>query len=55
MDDIANWVQGTMAVIGLAAAIATMTPNKSDNTILDFILRLINTVGANIGNAKNKP
>ena len=54
MDDIVNWVQGTMAVIGLAAAISAATPNKSDNKILDFILKLINTVGVNIGNAKNK-
>lgn len=54
MNDITQWVEGIMAIIGIAAAISAATPNKHDNMIFDFILKLINTVGANIGNAQNK-
>lgn len=41
------------AAIGLFAAIATLTPNESDNKIADFLLKLVNILGANVGKAKN--
>ena len=41
------------SVIGLFALIATLTPNTSDNAIADSLLRLVNTLGANVGKAKN--
>lgn len=43
------------SVIGTFAMIATLTPNSSDNTIADFLLKLINALGANVGKAKNDP
>lgn len=54
MENITNYVQGIMALIGICAAISAATPNKHDNIILDRILAILNLVGANIGNAKNK-
>ena len=44
-----------LAAIGLFAAIATMTPNKSDNVIVDFLLKLVNGLGLNVGKARNDP
>ena len=41
------------SVVGLFALIATLTPNTSDNAFADGLLRLVNTLGANIGKAKN--
>ena len=41
-------------VVGVAALVATLTPNTSDNKAVDFVLNLINMLGANVGNSKNK-
>jgi hypothetical protein len=43
-----------LQVVGIAALIATMTPNKTDNKIVDAISKIINLLGANFGKAKNK-
>ena len=40
-------------VVGVAAIIASLTPNESDNTVLAFIYNLFNTVGFNFGKASN--
>ena len=41
-------------VVGVAALVATLTPNTSDNNAVDFVLNIINMLGANVGRAKNK-
>ncbi|MCP4121881.1 MAG: hypothetical protein GY751_09025 [Bacteroidetes bacterium] len=53
---IANWtnvLEIVTSVVGVGALIATLTPNASDNSVIDFILKFINLLGANVGNAKN--
>ena len=39
--------------VGVFALVATLTPNTSDNAIVDFLLRLGNFGAANVGKAKN--
>ena len=39
--------------VGVFALVATLTPNTSDNAIVDFLLKLINFGGANVGSSKN--
>jgi hypothetical protein len=54
---IANWGQVLLIitqVVGVAALIATLTPNQSDNAIVDTVLKVINTLGGNVGKAENK-
>ena len=41
-------------VVGSFALIATMTPNKSDDKIVQKIIDVVNILGANVGNAANK-
>ena len=41
-------------VVGVAALVATLTPNASDNKAVDFVLNIINMLGANVGKSKNK-
>ena len=36
-------------VVGVAALVATLTPNTSDNKAVDFVLNIINMLGANVG------
>ena len=53
---IANWQQITqivVSVVGVAAIVASMTPNSSDNKAVDFILNIVNAIGGNVGKAKN--
>tara|TARA_R110002096_G_scaffold332064_1_gene526106 strand:+ start:46 stop:234 length:189 start_codon:yes stop_codon:yes gene_type:complete len=42
-------------VVGIAALVATLTPNESDNVVVGFILDFINVLGANVGRASNDP
>ena len=41
------------ALVTLAAAIAVVTPSKTDDKILNTILDLINSLALNVGKAKN--
>ena len=49
------WLAAATSVIGSAAVIATLTPNKSDDRIVQWLLDIVNFIGANVGKAKNKP
>tara|TARA_R110002074_G_scaffold164668_4_gene324479 strand:- start:386 stop:562 length:177 start_codon:yes stop_codon:yes gene_type:complete len=42
-----------LKVVGAFAVVASLTPNATDNKIADTLLRIINTLGFNVGNAKN--
>lgn len=42
-----------LTVIGAASAVATMTPNKSDDEVMQNVLNVVNVLGMNIGNSKN--
>ena len=51
-----NYMQMLTAVGGIVggfAVIASMTPNKSDDRIVQMILDVVNFLGANFGKAKN--
>jgi|TARA_R110000744_G_C19244497_1_gene549600 hypothetical protein len=51
-----NWEQiltGVTSIVGGFSILATLTPNKSDNQIVDSIMQMINLLGANVGKSKN--
>jgi len=41
------------SIVGGFAVIASLTPNKSDDRIVQMILDIVNFLGANFGKAKN--
>jgi len=41
------------SIVGGFAVIASMTPNKSDDRIVQIILDIVNFLGANFGKASN--
>ena len=41
------------SIVGGFAVIASMTPNKSDDRIVQIILDVVNFLGANFNKAKN--
>jgi hypothetical protein len=55
---IVGWVTLNIAtilqVVGAFAAIAVLTPNKTDDKWIQFILDAINKLGLNVGKAANK-
>ncbi len=52
---ILKWVPIVLAVVGAFALVATKTPNKTDDKILQLILDVVNFLGANLGKSKNDP
>mgnify|MGYP003632773541 CR=1 FL=1 len=40
-------------VVGVFAVIASLTPNENDNKWIDAILKAFNTIGFNVGKARN--
>ncbi len=51
---LTQWVPIALTVVGAAAVVAALTPNKSDDRIVQFILDAINFLGMNLKKAKNK-
>jgi hypothetical protein len=54
MENIVKYIPVALAVVGAFSAIATLTPNKTDNKIAQILLNIINALGANFGNSTNK-
>tara|TARA_B100000959_G_C14963979_1_gene616958 strand:+ start:1522 stop:1698 length:177 start_codon:yes stop_codon:yes gene_type:complete len=48
-----NFIEIALQIAGIFAIIASMTPNENDNKVADYILKFINFVGFNVGNARN--
>jgi hypothetical protein len=51
--NLGNIFEILTGVVGIAAIVATMTPNESDNAVIQKILDFVNLLGANFGNARN--
>jgi hypothetical protein len=51
--DALNVIKFFAELIGVFAVVATMTPNENDNKVADWLLKVINIFGANLGKAKN--
>lgn len=52
-----NWTEilsAVTSIVGGFAIIATLTPNQADNKIIDAVMQMINALGGNFGNAKNR-
>lgn len=54
IDMVIGYLPTALAVVGAFAIIATKTSNKSDDKIVQFILDILNFLGANFGKAKNE-
>ena len=51
---IKTWYPVVSGIIGTFAVIASITPNRADNAVADVLVRVINFLGANFGNARNE-
>ena len=60
MESILSWFDSLPTILTAAATIvsgcaifSTVTPTKTDDQVFNFVLKFINTVGFNVGRAKN--
>jgi len=53
MDNYVSILSAVASIVGGFAVIASLTPNKSDDRIVQMILDVVNFLGANFGKAKN--
>ena len=54
---MSHWMEMLAVVtsfVGSFALLAALTPNKSDDKVMQMVLDWINFFGANVGNAANK-
>jgi hypothetical protein len=54
LEFLSKWIPTALQVVGAFAVIATMTPNKTDDKIVQWLLDIINFLGGNLGKAKNE-
>ena len=53
MDNYVSILSAVASIVVGFAVIASLTPNKSDDRIVQMILDVVNFLGANFGKAKN--
>lgn len=53
MTAIPTFMDAALQIVGGFALISMWTPNKSDDKIVDMILKVLNFMGANAGKARN--
>ena len=48
------WIAAVTGIVTACTAITALTPTKSDDKIVNFILTILNVVSGNIGKNRNK-
>ena len=52
-DSAPSWVAAVTGVVTACTAITAITPTKTDDKIISFILRILNLCAGNIGKNRN--
>jgi len=53
LENVGSLLDIALKLVGAFAVVATMTPNESDNAVADGLMKFINLLGGNFGNARN--
>lgn len=54
LEGLPEWLTAVTAVVTAATAITALTPTKSDDKVINAILRVMNALAGNIGKNRNK-
>ena len=54
METITNIIFGITSIISVAAIIAAATPSQTDDQFIGKIMKYVNVIALNVGNAVNK-
>ena len=49
-----EWLPAVTGLVTACAAIAALTPTKTDDEVINKVLKVVNWIGLNIGKAENK-
>ena len=47
------WIAAVTGIVTACTAITALTPTKSDDKIINFVLKILNVLSGNIGKNKN--
>ena len=47
------WIAAVTGIVTACTAITVLTPTKSDDKIINFVLKILNVLSGNIGKNKN--
>jgi|TARA_R110000787_G_scaffold9962_6_gene34365 uncharacterized membrane protein len=47
------WIAAVTGIVTACTAITALTPTKSDDKIINFVLKMLNLLSGNIGKNKN--
>jgi len=47
------WISMALTLVGAISAITAVTPTKSDDKLVDLVLKVLNILSLNIGKNKN--
>ena len=47
------WIAAVTGIVTACTAITALTPTKSDDKIINFVLKILNLLSGNIGKNKN--
>ena len=53
LEGIPLWVNALTGVVAAATAVTALTPSKSDDALLNTVLRILNMIAGNFGKNKN--
>lgn len=53
-ESLPAWLVAVTTVVTAATAITALTPTKTDDKILNAVLRILNVLAGNVGKNKNK-
>ena len=53
LENVGSLLDIALKLVGAFAVVATLTPNESDNAVADGLMKFINLLGGNFGNARN--
>jgi hypothetical protein len=53
LENVGSLLDIALKLVGAFAVVATLTPNESDNAVADGLMKFINFLGGNFGNARN--
>jgi len=51
--EIGNWIAAIASVVTAATGITMLTPTKTDDKVINFVLRILNMLAGNFGKNKN--
>ena len=54
LEGLPVWLTAIMTVLTACTAITAITPSKSDDVILDKVLKVLNVLAGNVGKNENK-